>query len=329
MPLSIKTKWEIVFLSTHPRGPKLGPTQISKEVRCDISTVKYWLQRYKQTGDVEEIDRTGRPRKTTKRQDEVIIELQAADQDAVVKDIHSKAKRRRIEVSHSTIRRRLVEAGLEFAPPLVKPLLTETHRQNRLDWAHRHLGFNWDTVLFTDESTLKLYYTRQSVWKKRGDPVVRRSVKYPAKLHIWGCMSSRGFGKCYVFSENLNANLLCKIYEEALLPSAEMLFDGAWTLQEDNDPKHKSRTARAWREENRVIRMDWPAQSPDQNCIENVWRILKIKVGATKPKSVQELAKAIRQEWKKLPAELAANLVESMNNRLQALIDADGDYTLY
>lgn len=329
MPLSQKTKWEIVFLATHHLGPKMGPSQIAKEVRCDASTVRYWIRRYQEVGDVEEAPRSGRPRKTTEEQDETILELLEENREAVVKDIHSKAKKRRIQVSPSTVRRRLVEAGMEYGTPMVKPLLTDQHRQRRLAWAQTHLNVNWDEVLFTDESSIKIYYTRRGMWKRRGELIARRSVKYPAKLHIWGCMSSKGFGKCYVFSQNLNAELLTTIYKKALLPSADRLFDGDWVLQEDNDPKHKSKKAVKWREENEVDRMEWPAQSPDQNCIENVWRILKIKVGVRKPGNIHELAKVIKQEWRKLPADLATNLVQSMPNRLHALIAADGDYTLY
>ena len=329
MSLSTRKKWEIVFLSTHRLGPKLGAKKIAKEVRCAKSSVQYWLKRYEETGDVKETQKSGRPRKTTEEQDQIILEAQAADSEAVVKDIHKQAKRKKIDVSPSTVRRRLVEAGLTYAPPMVKPLLSELHRQKRVEWAQTHLNVNWNEVLFTDESSVKVYYNRKCVWRRRGEHVVRRSVKYPVKLHIWGAMSSTGFGRPYVFSENLNAKLMVKIYNKALLPSARKLFDGDWVLQEDNDPKHKSKLATKWREDNEVERMDWPANSPDQNCIENVWRIFKIKVAARKPQTIQDLAKVMKQEWKKLPVELAANLVESMQRRLHAVIAADGDYTLY
>ncbi len=184
-------------------------------------------------------------------------------------------------------------------------------------------------MLFTDESTFRLFQGGRRVWRRPGEQVVRRSVKHSPKLHVWGCVSTNGFGKIYIFQKNLKAELLIKIYEEALLPSAEQLFDGPWILQEDNDPKHKSKKAASWRETNQVVRLAWPAQSPDQNCIENVWRILKINEAAQHPGTLQELAKVIRQEWKKLPQELATTLVKSMERRVQALIEAEGDYTLY
>ncbi len=45
-------------------------------------------------------------------------------------------------------------------------------------------------------------------------------------------------------------------------------------LQEDNDPIRTSKLARAWRERHGVVSMPLPAQSPDQNPIENVWMLV-------------------------------------------------------
>ena len=67
----------------------------------------------------------------------------------------------------------------------------------------------------------------------------------------------------------------------------------------------------------------------DQNCIENVWHVLKIRVDQREPNNLEELKRAIKIEWGKLSLEYAEKLVESMPRRVQALLDANGDYTMY
>lgn len=91
-------------------------------------------------------------------------------------------------------------------------------------------------------------------------------------MHIWRCVSSKGFGQRYLFTQNLNTVRLLKIYNKALVASIKKLYGSAdvCVLQEDNDPQHTSKIAAQWREERGLERMSWPAQSPDQNCIENV-----------------------------------------------------------
>ena len=51
-----------------------------------------------------------------------------------------------------------------------------------------------------------------------------------------------------------------------------------WLLQEDNDPKHRSKKATEWRNKYRVTRITWPSESPGLNPIENVWALLKMKI---------------------------------------------------
>jgi hypothetical protein len=48
---------------------------------------------------------------------------------------------------------------------------------------------------------------------------------------------------------------MCSIYQQGLLASASQLFgmdNIDWILQEDNDPKHRSKIAKKWKEENNV-----------------------------------------------------------------------------
>ena len=125
---------------------------------------------------------------------------------------------------------------------------------------------------------------------------------------------------------------MCRIYEEALLPSACDMFGNqshSWLLQEDNDPKHTSLLCRKWKEENGVEKIDWPSSSPDLNPIENVWGLLKNRIRRRNPRSVQQLKKSILLEWSAMDDQLAKNLVISVSRRLLDVIDVEGDSILY
>jgi len=52
MSLTIQKRWEIVFLKKHRLGPKLDNTKIAKEIGCSRDTVRTWVERYEETGDV-------------------------------------------------------------------------------------------------------------------------------------------------------------------------------------------------------------------------------------------------------------------------------------
>ena len=66
----------------------------------------------------------------------------------------------------------------------------------------------------------------------------------------------------------------------------------------DNDPKHTSRRARAFFEENDINWWRTPSESPDLNPIENLWHELKFYLESkVKPKNKQELVDGIKAFW--------------------------------
>jgi len=69
MSIPINKRYEIVFLSIHELGPKMSNNSISKIIECSTKTVRYWLKRFKENKDLNELNRSGRNRCTSKSED--------------------------------------------------------------------------------------------------------------------------------------------------------------------------------------------------------------------------------------------------------------------
>ena len=83
-----------------------------------------------------------------------------------------------------------------------------------------------------------------------------------------------------------------KFYIEILqqhIPEVRRMLGRRWRFQQDNDPKHTSRLAKEFLEENVPEVIDWPSNSPDINPIENLWSIVKHNVEKHLSRNIKEL----------------------------------------
>ena len=117
----VDKRFEIVFLSQH-----IMESQLDEAVKCAKSTVKYWLNRCKESKDLSDMKRSRRSRTTIENVDQRISRLADNDRVATIGDIQHVLKWQNIRISHEIIRRRLKEAETKFSlPPTPKPLLTK------------------------------------------------------------------------------------------------------------------------------------------------------------------------------------------------------------
>ena len=77
--------------------------------------------------------------------------------------------------------------------------------------------------------------------------------------------------------------------------------------------------------------MDWLAQSPDLNPIEDTWGHLKRCLSGYKraPTGVHQLWDRVVVEWGTISVEECQKWIESMPSRIQAVIKAKEGHTKY
>ena len=225
-----------------------------------------------------------------------------------------------------------------------KPLLTEAQKQVRLAWALEHLSWKpeqWAQVVWTDESSFstggfgKVYVTRRPE-EKYADFCCTPKFKTYSTWTIHGSISLLGKGYMVVIEKEWG-RLTGQVYREKVLPHVYKFMDwvaqhpenrlGHAILVEDHATPHTAKLTQQLHNRNGVDRMCWPANSPDLNSIENVWRLLKQRVGKRFPRTVAELRQFVEEEWAAIGVSDCMWYIGSMNERCQAVIDAKGGQT--
>lgn len=332
MSAAYAARWEAVFLCDHPKGPKMSFAAAAKYIKKSKAFVQKWVRRFKISKNVDDLPDRGSRGSVSKKDEKVIMNMFLRNPGLSLRRGQAKLRQKGINISHVTIRNHLRANNVKYRSTLKKPLLSEKHVTKRLAWAKENIDRDWSNVIFSDECSVWGFTFVPRAWSSSSSDFVQRTVKHPIKIHLWGCFSKKGFGTLHLFTENLNAAGMVKIYGKALLPTARSQFitkNEDWILQEDNDPKHRSRLCTSWKLEKGIVTLDWPAQSPDMNPIENVWAYIKMKLRERPTYNLKQLTREIRRIWRALPVKYAENLVESMPRRCQAIIDSAGDFTAY
>jgi len=144
---------------------------------------------------------------------------------------------------------------------------------------------------------------------------------------LWGCVASAGTGNLVKVEGRMDS---IQILENNVQVSVTKLkLRRGWIFQQDNDPKHCSKSTKAFMQRNKYNVLEWPTQSPDLNIIENVWCDLKRAVHACKPSNLTELEIFCKEEWSKISSARIQTLIGSYRKCLEAVIYAKGGCTKY
>ena len=282
-------------------------------------TFRRLRQKFATYGIVADLPRSGRPRITTLRQDRHIQLTHLRNRFAAPNDTaRNTPGRNRPRISARTVWRRLNAVGLRC------------HRLN-----------GWQTVMFTDESRFCIDSSdrRQRVYRRSGerfaDPCVVETDRWGGQsIMVWAGFTSHHKTQLVFldFGRGRGRGLTAQHYIDQVLRPIALLFIVAHqgtVLQQDNARPHAARLTQNFLTTHNVPTLPWPALSPDLNPTEHVWDYMKRKIRSRNVNNVQQLRRAIADNWNNLPVRFLHRLVGSMRRRCTAVIGVHGGHTHY
>ncbi|KAI4904828.1 hypothetical protein NFI96_006812 [Prochilodus magdalenae] len=292
---SQKTREEVIALHKNGNGYK----KIAKLLNIPRDTIGSIIRKFKLKGTVETLPGRGRKKILTATAVRYLKRNVEKNPRVTAKELKKDLSDVGTEVSAQTIRRALHNEDLHARTPRRTPLLTPKNKKSRLQYAKSHVDKPqrfWDSVLWSDETKLELFGTmdQRYVWRRKNQAYEQKNTLPTVKhgggsIMLWGCFASNGTGKLQRVQGTMNSLQYQEILGENVMESVTNLRLGRrWTFQQDNDPKHTSKSTRAWLNMKGWNILEWPSQSPDLNPIENLWWDLKKAVAVRKPKNELE-----------------------------------------
>lgn len=314
---------------------------VAERMNISTRTVQKWWTLFRNEGKCDRQSGSGRPRKSSSRQDASLVLMMKRNRFKSMEVIGREwIIENELKCSIETARRRVVSAGYHSYRAAVRIPLSVIHMRNRLEWAREHLEWNdeqWRSVLWTDESRFTLDFNDGRIRVRRrknerfADCCIKKHDRHGCgSVMIWCGIWWEGRTAPVIIDGSLTGvRYLNEIIKQHIIPST---VKHNLVLQHDNARPHTAKIVTDALCARNVPVLSWPARSPDMSPIEHAWDDLGRRVRQNYDHlatSKEQMAKRLIEQWELIPQENFQKLISSMGRRLQECIDNRGGHTSY
>ena len=234
-----------------------------------------------------------------------------------------------------------VLAGMKSASK--KPPLTMNHKERRVEFAVKYMKQDFDKVMFTDECRATLDgpdgFSRGWVLNKLDIPVRLRRQQGGGRIMFWAAILGSKFIGAFKVSDGVKKTVFTYtgFLEQNLIPKLHHLEPGlqdSFVFMHDNAPSHASLIAKVFLRIHNLAGkhlMNWPANSPDLNPIENLWAIVKAQLynGGKQYNNKNDLWDSIKTIYSNIEPHTIQNLTNSIDKRIVTILKNKGSYVYH
>jgi hypothetical protein len=146
---------------------------------------------------------------------------------------------------------------------------------------------------------------------------------------FWGCFHGDTLGPG-IFWEKDWGTINSESYQAHIIPIVHgyMTMNPGLIFMQDGAPGHSATNTIQDLRDRGIEPIFWPPFSPDLNPIERVWHLMKNYLQENYPEkmSYDALRVAVKVAWEVIGAIELADLIKTMRERCQAVIDAKGKF---
>lgn len=306
---------------------------IAQETRVSVTTVYRWIRRWHMEGHLGNRPRGGRPRITSREEDEAI---KAAVGQRPLRTAVDIARSLRLSCNLRTIQRRLREAEVQHFAATEKGRLTKCNREHRLGFALEYLPFTpdfWRTVIFSEEKTFTLVKrSSDSPLKSSFDCSANSSRKTDngkVTITLWGWMWAYGPGELAHLTGCLGGEDYVSVLEDVLLPTVRIMAlpePLAVRLVLGQVVQSKAAVTKWLTRHQEVEVIQWLPKDFDINPLSHIWRNICLEWDRKNPDSEKAAFTQAQSVWesvRKRP-ENCMSLVDLIPKNLEKIVNIGG-----